>query len=64
MNEQFLFQADSESDNDMLATVTEMTNATWHVLLAALSLLLDVAQDEPARELVTSPGLCQSVWGT
>lgn len=36
----------------MLVTVTEMTNASWHGLLAALSLLLDAAQDETARELV------------
>ena len=35
-----------------MATVSEMTNASWHGLLAALSLLLDAAQDETARELV------------
>lgn len=29
-----------------------MTNASWHGLLAALSLLLDAGQDETARELV------------
>ena len=29
-----------------------MTEASWHGLLAALSLLLDAAQDETARELV------------
>ena len=35
-----------------MTTVSEMTNASWHGLLAALSLLLDAAQDETARELV------------
>lgn len=29
-----------------------MTTASWHGLLAALSLLLDAGQDETARELV------------
>ena len=50
----FEILADSESDDDMLATVTEMTNATWHVLLAALSLLLDAAKDEPALEITVA----------
>ena len=48
----YLFQAESGSDDEMLGTVTEMTNASWHGMLAALSLLLDAAQDETARELV------------
>ena len=45
-------QAESNSDDELMATVSEMTNASWHGLLAALSLLLDAAQDETARELV------------
>ena len=45
-------QAESNSDDELMSTVSEMTNASWHGLLAALSLLLDAAQDETARELV------------
>ncbi|KAL5256952.1 hypothetical protein ACHWQZ_G012027 [Mnemiopsis leidyi] len=44
--------AESNSDDELMSTVSEMTNASWHGLLAALSLLLDAAQDETARELV------------
>lgn len=47
-----ILQADSNSDEELMSIVNEMTNASWHGLLAALSLLLDASQDETARELV------------
>ena len=45
-------QAEASGDEELMNTVSEMTNTSWHGLLAALSLLLDAAQDETARELI------------